>query len=104
MKRLLLEIAIDQIPAEFLSTFTRKDGSQGAVVKVWVSTLQAPDRFGNTHTAYIAKTREQLAESSEYIYVGKGSTREVGGGQSSATSTAPAPTVSRPPAHDDEPF
>lgn len=67
-----IEIDLDQIPGEFVHTFNRRDGSAGAKVKLQISSLRNADQFGNTHTVYLYRTKEERENGIPVKYVGKG--------------------------------
>lgn len=67
-----LEIEIDKIPRDAISIFERKDGSEGARVKLQVSSLRQIDKMGNTHTVYMYRSKAERESGVPVTYIGKG--------------------------------
>lgn len=70
-------IDIDKIPKEKLRYFTRADSSQGVTVRVITARMSKTDPYGNTHTMWIRRTKEEKELGEALVYIGRG--KEYGG-------------------------
>ena len=65
---IVTNICLSDIPAE-----KRIKGSDGKIYcNIVITEMKQADKFENTHTAYMAQTKEEREVKTDRIYVGKG--------------------------------
>lgn len=112
-----LNLDLELIPAAYMTRKKRKNGMTGTFTKLILAAKKEPDQFGNTHSIFVSKTKEQREKNPETIYIGDA--RPVGAGapvkeedlpwKKLAVEETPAPAPERakapaPAPTDDIPF
>lgn len=77
---ILVDIDLRKIPAEYVKEFERRNGNPAAISKLVIATLREPDQYGNTHTVYLHRNKEQRDEGQAVIYIGNGKRFSPSGG------------------------
>lgn len=67
-----LEIDLKAIGQDQIHFYTKRNGEEGAKLRLLFSSLKQKDQFGNTHTAYIYRTKQEREAGVPVVYVGKG--------------------------------
>lgn len=67
-----LHIRLDKIPADKIKRFQTKDGETGAMIVLTLAPLRQKNKFGNSHTIYLKRTKSDRDNNTPPIYCGNG--------------------------------
>lgn len=69
---LYLELFLDKVPPDAMRVLERADGSKAMVIRLVAFQRPRADKFGNTHSLSVYRTKTERAEKKPAPFVGKG--------------------------------
>lgn len=67
-----ISIDLNSIPKDLIKFVTKKDGSKGAYISLYVSEKREIDQFNNTHYVAVSIPKDQKDKYPSAIYLGNG--------------------------------